>query len=190
MYMQAERWLQQKLKEHVKDDELQTLYLQYGINVMVNDTMNYIIVIILGILFHELFLTILFLVLFSSLRVHCGGYHASTKKKCMCFFLICYLTVISFTIFKPVSVITVLFLTFISGTFLLYVSPVIHPNNPLTEEEINKNRKITIILTICYIVLTLVTSVNHLSICYLTSAVMINTAILSAVQLIKKEVTV
>ena len=190
MYMQAEKWLQEKLQKHVNCDELQMLYLQYGINVFVNDTTNFIIVIILGTLFHESFLTVLFLVLFSSLRVHCGGYHAKTKRKCMSIFVLFYLADIAFTIFKPVSVVTGICLAFVSGVFIVYVSPIIHPDNPLTDEEFKKNKMITVILTICYFILTLVTYQSKPSICYLISAVLISTAILSAVELIKRKVIV
>lgn len=190
MYMQAEKWLQGKLLKHVKCDELQMLYLQYGINVFVNDTTNFIIIIILGLLFHELLLTLLFLVLFSSLRVHCGGYHAKTKRKCMSIFVLCYLAVITFTIIKPLSVLITLILTFFSGVFIIFVSPIIHPDNPLTKEEIHKNKKRTFILTICYTILSLITFQSKPSICYLISAVLISTAILSAVELIKRKVTV
>ena len=190
MYMQAEKLLQGKLLKHVKCDELQMLYLQYGINVFVNDTTNFIIIIILGLLFHELLLTLLFLVLFSSLRVHCGGYHAKTKRKCMSIFVLCYLAVITFTIFKPLPVFITLFLTFFSGVFILYVSPIIHPDNPLTDEEFKKNKMITVILTICYTILSLITFQSKPSICYLISAVLISTAILCAVELIKRKVTV
>lgn len=59
---------------------------QYGYELLLSSILTGIITIIVGAIFHKILASILFLGIFSGLRMLCGGYHAETYFKCNCIY--------------------------------------------------------------------------------------------------------
>lgn len=61
---------------------------QYGTEMILSSLINVAIVVITGVVFHELFAAFLFFVIFAWIRSNSGGYHADTYLKCNTIFAI------------------------------------------------------------------------------------------------------
>ncbi|MGL6202007.1 MAG: accessory gene regulator B family protein [Lachnospiraceae bacterium] len=119
----------------------------YGCELLVSDMISNIIVLLAALLMGRVIEMIIFLVVFSSIRVVCGGYHASSYKNCILNF--CTSTILLFLITEWLihrnyyGLIIVLVVA--ADLMILMFAPVDHPNRPLTKEEMIKYRKKTIV---------------------------------------------
>lgn len=104
-----------------------------------NDIKNIIIVIIISLLLHDFFNTLLFIVTFGIMRIHCGGFHASTKTKCTIVFVIIY---IFFELYKNLSmpIFVEMIISLICYIYIMTNAPVEHKKNILTDSENKHNR--------------------------------------------------
>lgn len=122
---------------------------QYGSEVIIATALNILIVIVSGLIFHELKYASIFYIAFLLLRRYCGGYHAETHLKCNTIFAANITTVL--IIIKNVDLIQIDFIilaVLVSSLIIFVLSPITHKNKPLTEEESRKYRKISLIITV------------------------------------------
>lgn len=122
---------------------------QYGSEVIIATSLNVFIVVVCGLLFHELKYISIFYIAFLLLRRYCGGYHAETHLKCNTIFTANVIIVL--IIIKNVDLIQIDFviLAMLVSSFIVWtLSPIINKNKPLTEEETKKYRRISLIITI------------------------------------------
>ena len=70
------------IKKHKILPNEQDLY-NYGLQLIISNLAAFVMVIIMGLLFHQLLWTLCFLVLFYGVRYYGGGYHAKTMLRCM-----------------------------------------------------------------------------------------------------------
>lgn len=88
----------------------------------------------------------LWLLIFTPLRIHIGGFHASNHFNCI--FLstvIGIFCVVASPYLEKAPAVTVLLL-FISGVAAYFVTPVVHPNHPIPAYKFKKIRKTTFFL--------------------------------------------
>jgi len=126
------------MKRYINMSEYQELLFLHGIDIIVNDGKNVLIVLLLSFVFHRFWETALFIMTFSLLRIHSGGYHAETHAGCFCGYLATYflfLGMIRISLSMELSLI----IDFLCSSYIIINGPVEHKNNPLTEGERKRN---------------------------------------------------
>ena len=123
----------------------------YGIQQLLTLILNIVSFFIIGIIFHVILPTILFLLFYAILRIYAGGYHAKTPIRC---YLFSNVIVILFAIIfqhLPMTHIGCSIFTLICAVFILCFSPVGCKNKPLSEKEKKHYRTRSIIVLLAEI---------------------------------------
>lgn len=150
MITRVSNWIVSRwLKSDVIEKEQFRAYA-YGCELLVSDIISNIIVLVAALLMGRVVEMIIFLVVFSSIRVVSGGYHASSYKNCILVF--CTSTIFIFLIAEWLVHRSfyglILALTVVAELVIFIFAPVDHPNRPLTKDEMIKYRKKTIVRVI------------------------------------------
>ena len=147
------------LKDNAIAKEEYEIY-QYGFELLMYCIEQTMLLLILGILMHQFWLTIVFVFVFVSLRQYTGGYHADTRIGCTIMTVCCYLTVMLLvTMGKSIlgnSGVMACVILFYWIVFSNYV-PIEHKNKPMTDKQKRINRKIGIGLSVIYMIIALLT---------------------------------
>ena len=135
------------------------LLVEHGIDILISDGRNILCVFIWSLLLHNTRQALVYLLVLSTLRVHTGGWHASSEMYCFItyqwmFFLFSYL------LHFQISEYLCFFLLFFSIVYILIFSPVQHRYNPLSEDEIKKNRNYCVLYCFLYSVLFFITGLS------------------------------
>ena len=153
---------------------------EYGFELIISTAIGFGLVLISGIVFNELLSVILFYAVFVCFRFFTGGYHATTHLRCKIVLLICCLFVLINVKYwsndKCFSLIIALQLFYLITVIIF--SPVEHINIPLTNELKIKNRKISIIMAIAIMPLSLWTALCFLKVSLVISWTLFVIAIL------------
>lgn len=135
-------------RQNIIQEQEKEIYI-HGIHQLFTLSLNFLITVLVGIIFHSLFEMLLLTAFYMTLRRYAGGYHAKTE-------LLCYVSSIVFIIANAslVKYITpspiILGIIFgISGLVIVILSPVEHKNKPLDDlERIVFTRRMRIVLLI------------------------------------------
>lgn len=122
------------LTDNVQLSEYDTLLLEHGISILLQDGSEILSALIIGSCFGRLIETVLFLICFCSLRIHSGGLHARTPAGCYFGFMLIFgsvLIICSFDIPEYISII----ISIISAAYIILYAPAEHPLNPLTTAQ-------------------------------------------------------
>ena len=147
----------------------------YGFKEMIFIILNIITTLFIGIIFNKIFEIILFMIIYSVIRVYSGGYHARTKLKCyissvLMLISICYILKLNLLQNKLLIVI----LTIISSGVILALAPDPDENKPLDEIEIKVYTKRMIrnlIIVLVILCITLIFNKINLSVCICISLI-------------------
>ena len=124
--------------------------IRHGMNIIFLDGSEILSVFLLSLVFHLVPETLIYVILFSSLRICCGGYHCSSERNCYLLYILMYLLFVSYVKLNLSGNIIVL----LTGSlFLLAKAPLQHVLNPLSKEEFTVNRRKTIWRTVLGVVL-------------------------------------
>lgn len=125
----------------------QVIY-EYGFELLLADFFNFSIIILIGIVFKQLWYTILYVVCFISLRSFSGGYHARTHKKCSFYTITTFLVFLSLNSwFYPKHDLLVLMLMNIGFSMnMIRFAPIKNANKPLSEKTRKANKIRAIVL--------------------------------------------
>ena len=141
-------------KEIIAEEKIDVC--KYGFEIMISTIIGFLLVLFSGIVFNDVIMSMVFYFTFVFTRIFTGGYHATTHFRCKCTLLMCSLFVlIAGRILVDIFVIIIL--VFIYLITVWAYSPVEHINAPLTVKLKKRNRKISIIMAITFIPLTVVT---------------------------------
>lgn len=124
------------------------LYL-YGFKTLIAFIVNIVVILFIGNTLNRFKETALFLLCYCPIRQFTGGYHADNYKKCLLSFVLIYLTniyTIEMLAYSNLDYLIVI-MTFISYIGICFCSPLEHRNNPLSEKEKQKYKKIAMCLT-------------------------------------------
>lgn len=125
------------VRENVVQPEETEIY-DYGFGALFFDAGQTMLFLLIGIIVHHFWKTVLFLVVFTSLRKYTGGYHAETRIGCTCmscvFLGIVLVTTSWGSIFFESWFIYLLCSVFYGMCFYNY-APVEHQNKPLTNQQ-------------------------------------------------------
>lgn len=124
---------------------------KYGFETICSTLLGFIITIIIGTIFQMFSLSIIYYIMFVTIRQFTGGYHAKSYFKCNLTFSVVTMLVFSFT---KIAVYTKVYMMLYHILFLVlsfmivwYYIPVENENKPLDQEQKKKNRHIGIALT-------------------------------------------
>ena len=144
--------IKNKLLGNVVFSEKKMILLEHGIDILISDGRNYLCVLFLSFLFKNTNHALLYLIVLSSLRVHTGGWHASTELMCFLsyqgmFILFSFLNLLDF----PDFICTILML--LSTLYIIRCAPIEHKYNPMSDEEIKKNQHLCYLYCFFYLLL-------------------------------------
>lgn len=139
----------------IKSEE-RNLYL-YCFGTIIEMSANLLTTLIIGALLHKFIETLIFMLVFIPLRSFAGGYHCEKAESCFILSISVYLTVmLSYKYLCGISAYWIYVICLADLITVLILSPVVSPNKPLSEKVKNKNRCISIFITVLYITVALV----------------------------------
>lgn len=107
--------------------------IAYGAECTLSELLANAILIIIAYLLHLLPATLIWLIFFTTLRIHVGGYHASNHTLCILestiIGILCSFLSTQFT-YSFLCMFIILFLSFAA---ILKYAPVVHPNHPISQ---------------------------------------------------------
>lgn len=137
-----------------KDSEI----YHYGYDMLFSGILQSLFLFALGCTFGNLDVTIVFVVVFITLRSCTGGYHADTRMGCIVttlfvyFFVLCVCTKGTYLFKDPVSII--LLIVFYGISFIRY-APAEHKGKPLSKEQKVQNKKNGGVLSAIYSIIAI-----------------------------------
>ncbi len=141
-------------------EESKEIIYAYGLELLISDVLNTIIVLLIALFSHTLLAVIVFIAVFMGLRRFVGGYHANSHLSCM-FTLTIVMLIFSYGICNISEYAKTCSISFVVSalTIIFCLAPVSHPNKPMSEEKSAKlkveSRFLAIILSLTVIVLLL-----------------------------------
>jgi len=129
----------------------------YGIELLLSNMITFIAIIFISIVTKTFLISMLYSLIFCSLRIFAGGYHCKTYISCFFTSISIYILmlVLNFQLDSIKSILSIILVVLFSPIILMF-APVEHENNPLTAEEKVKYRKCCIIITLAIIALFIV----------------------------------
>ena len=130
------------LKSVIEQDSWEIDY--FGIYQLIVNAVDVTTILILGIVFNEIWQAILFIGAFAVLRKYAGGYHASTPLRC--YLLTTFITITALSVMKyfEMKYFVYFILLFVSSVVILIASPVESEYKPLDMMEKMLYRKKTL----------------------------------------------
>jgi accessory gene regulator B len=145
-------WVQQGI---VSEEDRDTYV--YGVELALSTTLNFICIVMIGILFQNTFSFVPFLLAFIPLRMIGGGFHAKSHLSCtLCTVVIfCLSLVVAQQPMGNYSGLFCIVITIIASVIFLVLAPVASFNKPLNEYEHRRNRHITLLFQLIILVIVL-----------------------------------
>lgn len=167
--------------------------LQYGIEITLMTLTQILSVIILSVLFSDIFYAFIYLLFYIPIRIYSGGYHASTHLGCFFITNLLFLNILLIINFIPnqnyknISIIVIL----ICFPIIFFFTPIINPNNPVNFSKRLKYKFISrIYILVESIIIILMSFIPTIDIYVLVAALSIaNVALLMLVSLIQKYIS-
>ncbi|MGN0631755.1 MAG: accessory gene regulator B family protein [Ruminococcus sp.] len=125
---------------------------QYGFEIIISTLLGFLITLLVGVVFQMILLSVLYYVIFVVLRQLTGGYHADSYLKCnLVFFGVSLFTLGMTKLCYFSNMYTITFHVLILAIVVLSVckfAPIENPNKPMTEDELKRNHRFAIVLTL------------------------------------------
>ncbi len=126
------------------DKEYEDVYT-YGLELLISFIISTSIILAIGLAINKIAETLIYFLVFISLRQFSGGYHADTYLRCK------IVTVLTYVLIMVLSDVTRLsiphyILLFALAIILLLQGPVENPNKPMTSHQHNRNKVISIVI--------------------------------------------
>lgn len=133
------------------------LYL-YGFKTLIAFIVNIVVILFIGSMIDRFKETALFLLCYCPIRQFTGGYHADSYKKCLISFVLIYLANISVVEILAYNNLDHLIIVamLISYIGIYFFSPLEHRNNPLSDNERKKYRKVAMRLASIVIIFSII----------------------------------
>ena len=170
------------IRNNIISSDMKSVYV-YGISLIINDIIDFAVILIPAIIAGRFIYGVVFLLTFCITRIHCGGFHA--KKSWICagimlltFIIICLCVEITTSIY---GVILNVIINSISILIMFPIIPVENPNKKLDADVKQKNKKIGIIVTSSFAVLSIVLTVYNIQEGAVISFTLLSVAVLAMV---------
>lgn len=126
---------------HRNNDKLDDPDLQeisaYGIEITLSSAVNVLLIILIGLLYHSLLSSVLFIALFNPIRKYIGGYHCTTYLRCNITYCTIFLIVVGLSkvLYERVNICSFLLLLLICGYGVWFLGPVENSHKPVTKQQ-------------------------------------------------------
>ncbi len=97
-------------KNVIKEEEKEIYY--YGYETLIYSIWQMLLLLVLGMIMNQIVSTVIFLMVFVSMRKYTGGYHAETRMGCTFMTVVCYVTVLVMTGWLGTFYLVILLLTY------------------------------------------------------------------------------
>lgn len=127
-------------------------YYRYGIEITVSSILNIVLIMLLGVVYHSVIESLIFLFTFITLRKFTGGFHADTYFKCNASFCLVYTLVIAayrYVMFSHTAPVCLALLAF-DLTVIMIFCPVENINKPIPQERRPKLKILSAVLFVAY----------------------------------------
>lgn len=149
-------------KKVIEEKELE-IYI-YGYEVLISSVIDFFIVLLIAVIFNRIILMTIFFTMFVSIRIYTGGYHADTFGKCkIVFIMICLL--VTLTAYIRILLMPMIIIMMFYNATVFILAPVENINKPLTNCEKTKYRNISIVLSIIWTTIAVITYFSFTEIC-------------------------
>ena len=145
--------LSEALSDKLNADERARQIYCYGIEVLLSNLTTMLTVLLIGQIMGILTCSILYLAIYSSLKVTCGGYHARTQLACWLISIASFVATVvmaEVTMLLPVSRLPWIIVLVLSTIYILLSPPVMNSNHPVAQKTVKKNKKISTFLISVY----------------------------------------
>lgn len=132
----------------------------YGAECLLSLFITYCLLLICSFILKRIPEMIIWIISFSLLRNHLGGYHANSHWKCILSTIILGITSMYIKNFWFINNISIFFAILTLVTSLLIVikiAPVLHPNHPILSKQRDKEGKISIVILLLEILIIIIT---------------------------------
>lgn len=149
----SEQMLQYLLKSRViNDSDEEKEYYRYGIEITISSLLNIILIIGIGIIFRNVFESIIFLSFFMLIRQFTGGYHADTYFKCNLSFCISFISVLIMyhSTYEKITISLSVYISILCVAIILFLCPIENVNKPIPKYKRNFFKYVSAILGIVY----------------------------------------
>lgn len=145
--------LSKALADKLNADERARQIYCYGIEVVLSNVITSLTVLLIGQLMGRLICSIIYLAIYSSLKVTCGGYHARTQLRCWVISIMSFVATVflaDVTLGLPVGRFPWIIVLVLCTIYILLSPPVMNSNHPVAKKTVQKNKKISTFLIIVY----------------------------------------
>lgn len=143
------------IKRNIIESDMKDIFV-YGMELMLSTLLEVFNVIMLGIIMHCLWQSVIYLIAMMTIRTYTGGYHANTHFRCNIMFLLTFIAshVIVQALLK-ISISSVLIWVAVVIAYLIVIceAPVINHNKILNIYEKNRNKIISCIIYSALVIL-------------------------------------
>jgi accessory gene regulator B len=151
------------VKHNIISEDVKDVY-KYGVEISISSIIGFVITFIIGLIFNALIQTMIFYVVFISLRSMTGGYHAETYLKCNTIFSFISMFTILFSkvaseIQLSVGMITLFFLPAV--VIFIRLAPVENPNKPIEEKKRVYWKLTAVVVSVLLYILSILLYINH-----------------------------
>lgn len=124
------------IRRRVIDEEVRDVYI-YGSELLISEILSTMFILVIGVCAGCIYETILYLCVYTSIRVYAGGYHAATHRNCIIMFNLFYMEIIYIIkMLESANMETILLYgSLASGVFIFILVPVEDLRKPLEIEE-------------------------------------------------------
>lgn len=157
---------------------------QFGLEQLLAIVLNIATTIILGIIFNELWNSMVFVLSFMLLRTYAGGYHANTPSGCYLLTTAIIAAVLSVVKYVEINIIICAGLLLVSSASILILSPVESANKPIDSIEHIIYRKKTVAvwcIETIFAVISAALGLNRIAICIMASYVILGISLIAGV---------
>lgn len=137
--------------QNITEESKEVIYA-YGMELLISDVLNTIIVLLIALISHTLPAVVVFIAVFMGLRQFVGGYHANSHLSCM-FTLVMVMLVFSYGICNVSGQIAQIFsigFIIIALPINFCIAPVPYLNKQMSEKKSVKLRKKSYILSVAF----------------------------------------
>lgn len=149
----SEKILEYLIKSNViENTDIDKEYYQYGIEITISSLLNVILIVIIGILTHSFFESVIFLVCFILIRQFTGGFHADTYIKCNLTFCVSFITILIlyYATAQYISTYITILITFVCVSVFLVMCPIEHINKPIPNNKKVIHKIVAALLGVVY----------------------------------------
>lgn len=175
------------LYQHCRLDSEKRPIFQYGFELIISTLCAVFSILLISILFGDIYSALAFLGVFYFLRLCAGGYHAPTYNRCFILTNTVYLLVffISRIIITYGLTELAIMMTFLSGIVVFCLAPIRNKKHPLSETTYKKNKIISRVLVTAETLSFIVVTLFNLNVVYL-AVPMVSLAAVAVMMIIPK----